>query len=102
MAAVIQDNINPIEKMEKSALLLAATVHGVKPNKLIKDEQTRQRLVDSFPQLLQQQRNPMRALCDGEARDALSPLGKGYKTKSKYQRKIRDSGTVISGTTAPF
>merc|ERR1712125_10763 len=52
MGTVIQDNINPIEKVEKSLLLLASTIHGMKScTKLISTEECRQRLTISFPEL---------------------------------------------------
>jgi hypothetical protein len=52
METVIQDNINPIEKLEMSTLLLASTIHGVSAEKLICDSNDRQRLATSFPTLL--------------------------------------------------
>jgi glutamate racemase len=36
---VVQDNVNPIEKVERSALILATTVHDKQPSELIKPEQ---------------------------------------------------------------
>ena len=35
---VIQDNINPIEKIERSMILVASTIHDVSPDKLLKPE----------------------------------------------------------------
>jgi len=39
VATVIQDNVNPIEKVERSALILASTVHNVLPLDLVHPEQ---------------------------------------------------------------
>jgi len=54
MGTAIQDNINPIEKVEKSLLLLSSTIHGMKScTKLISTEEDRRRLTISFPELLE-------------------------------------------------
>lgn len=53
METVIQDNVNPIEKLEWSTLLLASTVHGVPAKALISNSSDRLRLNASFPALLQ-------------------------------------------------
>ena len=47
---VIQDNINPIAKVERSSLIMASTVHQTAVTDLIKDEQV-QRVTDTSPQL---------------------------------------------------
>ena len=52
MGTVIQDNINPIEKLEKSTLLIASTIHGVPAKNLIRNSAEVQRLTKSFPALL--------------------------------------------------
>jgi hypothetical protein len=52
MGTVIQDNINPIEKLEKSTLLIASTIHGVPAKNLIRGSADVQRLTNSFPALL--------------------------------------------------
>jgi hypothetical protein len=52
METVIQDNVNPIEKLEWSTLLLASIVHGVPASTLISNSD-RTRLAASFPALLQ-------------------------------------------------
>lgn len=36
---IIQDNVNPIEKIERSALIIASTIHGQPPLNLIRNEQ---------------------------------------------------------------
>jgi len=36
---VVQDNANPIEKVERSTLIMASTVHGVAPAVLVRDSQ---------------------------------------------------------------
>jgi hypothetical protein len=48
METVIQDNVNPIEKLEWSTLLLASIVHGVPASTLISNND-RTRLAASFP-----------------------------------------------------
>jgi len=57
MGSVIQDNINPIEKLEQSALLFASAIHGVPVKDVIheNDDSLRERLTTSFPKLLSQQ-----------------------------------------------
>jgi hypothetical protein len=52
METVIVDNINPIEKLEMSTLLLASTIHDVPAGKLISNSNDRERLATSFPTLL--------------------------------------------------
>ena len=39
MDTVIQNNVNPIEKVERSALIMAATVHAQPVENLLKQEQ---------------------------------------------------------------
>jgi len=39
MNTVIQDNINPIEKLERSSLIVASSIHNVKPEQLIAPEE---------------------------------------------------------------
>ena len=51
---VIQDNIDPIEKIELSTILFASTIYGNPRRELIKDQETLQRLEGSEPLLLQQ------------------------------------------------
>jgi hypothetical protein len=53
MATVVQDNINPIERLELSMLLLGSTIYSISPGKLISEESERQRLKSSFPALLE-------------------------------------------------
>ena len=38
MATIIQDNINPIEKMEKSMMMIGSVIHDVPENELIASE----------------------------------------------------------------
>jgi len=52
MDTVIQDNVNPIEKLEMSTLLMASTILAVPSRDLIRDENDRNRLTASFPMLL--------------------------------------------------
>ena len=50
MKTVIQDNINPIEKVEKSTLIIASTIHSVPSAELIKAEHL-ERVQQSSPKL---------------------------------------------------
>jgi hypothetical protein len=43
MATVVEDNVNPIEKLEMSTLLLGSAIHGATPLELIADEADRAR-----------------------------------------------------------
>jgi hypothetical protein len=52
METVIVNNINPIEKLEMSTMILASTIHGVNAEKLICNSNDRERLATSFPTLL--------------------------------------------------
>jgi len=53
MDTIIQDNINPIERLELSTLLLGSTVHGTAAlEELVAVEKDKERLRSSFPQLL--------------------------------------------------
>jgi hypothetical protein len=49
----LQDNQNPIEKLEKTSLIIASSIHGTTPQALIKDEHVA-RLAELHPALLQQ------------------------------------------------
>eukprot|EP00797_Seminavis_robusta_P005680 Sro1379_g267670.2 (539) ;mRNA; r:2054-3670 len=52
MGAVIEDNINPIAKVEKSSLMIASTVHGVpSPGVLLRNTEHVGRLQQAFPAL---------------------------------------------------
>ncbi|CAJ1960165.1 unnamed protein product [Cylindrotheca closterium] len=53
MATVVEDNVNPIEKLEISTLLLGSAVHGAEPLELIAEETDRVRFESSFPRLLE-------------------------------------------------
>merc|ERR1712013_506235 len=57
MSTVVCDNINPIEKLEGSTLLLASAVHGLPARDLIKDSSELQRLEGTLPLLLKQVEN---------------------------------------------
>eukprot|EP00581_Thalassiosira_minuscula_P032482 CAMPEP_0183784576 /NCGR_PEP_ID=MMETSP0739-20130205/66049_1 /TAXON_ID=385413 /ORGANISM="Thalassiosira miniscula, Strain CCMP1093" /LENGTH=996 /DNA_ID=CAMNT_0026028547 /DNA_START=118 /DNA_END=3109 /DNA_ORIENTATION=+ len=52
MSTVVQDNINPIEKLERSTLLLASAMHGVPARELIRDNAELQRLEGAMPLLM--------------------------------------------------
>jgi hypothetical protein len=51
MGTIIEDNMNPIEKVEKTMLLMASTIHGVKPQALIDNQVQSTRLMQYFPAL---------------------------------------------------
>ena len=53
MGTVIQDNVNPIEKVEQSTLILASMIHGSTIPQLIKDESESTRLSVSLPLLFE-------------------------------------------------
>ncbi len=57
MSTVVSDNINPIEKLEGSTLLLASAMHGVPARELIRDAGELQRLEGAMPLLLQTSEN---------------------------------------------
>lgn len=48
---VIQDNVNPIEKLERSALIVASTIHGQPAVELLNEDQ-RARVATYSPRLL--------------------------------------------------
>jgi len=48
---VIQDNVNPIEKLELSTLLLGSVIHGTEPYQLVTAGTERQRIESTFPAL---------------------------------------------------
>ncbi|KAL3906377.1 MAG: hypothetical protein SGILL_009294 [Bacillariaceae sp.] len=54
METVIQDNINPIEKLEMSTLVVASTIHGVAAQSLIANGSDRTRLGAAFPALTEE------------------------------------------------
>ena len=53
MATVVEDNVNPIEKLEMSTLLLGSAIHGPTPLELIAEEPDRIRFQSSFPLMLE-------------------------------------------------
>lgn len=61
LGTVVQDNINPIAKVEQSSLLLASTIHGQDDiNQFIEHDTDRQRIQSSFPRLF----NPSRSITE--------------------------------------
>jgi len=52
MNTLIQDNINPIEKVERSSLIVASTIHGVTPSELLAGDQV-ERVGTYNPKLLE-------------------------------------------------
>jgi hypothetical protein len=58
METVIQDNINPIEKLEVSTLLMASTILGLPSTDLVRSGTDRKRLELSFPMLLRDSKRP--------------------------------------------
>jgi hypothetical protein len=51
MGTVIKDNVNPIEKVEKTMLLMASTIHGVEASALVENQAQSARLMQYFPAL---------------------------------------------------
>jgi hypothetical protein len=51
MDTIIQNNVNPIEKVERSSLIMASTIHGVTPKDLIVGEQV-ERIATYSPMLI--------------------------------------------------
>jgi len=51
MNTLVQDNINPVEKVERSALILASTVHNRRPAELLQPDQL-QRVATYSPMLI--------------------------------------------------
>ncbi|KAL3935547.1 MAG: hypothetical protein SGBAC_008949 [Bacillariaceae sp.] len=48
---IIQDNVNPIERLELSTLLLGSVIHGANPHQLVTAGSERQRIESTFPAL---------------------------------------------------
>ena len=61
MMTVIQDNINPIEKLERSSLIVASTIHGAPAEALVCDAQ-RERVATTLRCCLTQSRSRSRNL----------------------------------------
>ena len=53
MGTVICDNVNPIEKLEGSTLLLASAVHGLLARDLVRDANELQRLRTTMPCIME-------------------------------------------------
>ena len=51
IGTVVEDNVNPIAKAEKSALLFASTLHRVPPAALLAASRDMSRLETAFPRL---------------------------------------------------
>lgn len=51
METVIQQNVNPVEKVERSLLLLGSVIHNVSPSHLLGDKSSLDRLKGAFPEL---------------------------------------------------
>jgi len=47
----VQDNCNPIAKVEKSSVMIASTIHGIQAPRLLASSRDAERLMASFPQL---------------------------------------------------
>jgi len=54
MATVVEENVNPIEKLEMSTLLLGSAIHGATPLELIAEESDRVRFQSTFPLALEE------------------------------------------------
>ena len=53
MSTIIKNNINPIENVEKSALLIATTIHGQAIKELVGSTDTFERLAIAFPEIVE-------------------------------------------------
>jgi hypothetical protein len=53
MGTVVQDNVNPIEKVEMSTLMVASTIHGEVARQLIGPPTDLQRLAAALPELME-------------------------------------------------
>jgi len=74
---IIQDNVNPIEKVERSSLIMASTIHGVPPKELILTEQV-ERIALYNPMLI--------ANVEAEAAPSIAPAKEKEKEKSKSKK----------------
>ena len=52
MATVIQGNVNPVQKLERSSLIVAATIHGLPASALLQPDQLERVAAFSAPELL--------------------------------------------------
>jgi len=50
---VLQDNINPITKVEKTSVLLASVIHDIPPSRLLANKNDVERLSVIFPALME-------------------------------------------------
>ena len=66
MGTVIQENINPIVKVERSSLLLASTIYGKPISTLIEHDHDMRRIAEAFPSLMISD-IPTVGRCDEEA-----------------------------------
>jgi len=51
MKTVVQDNLNPIDRIENATLIVASTIHTVSVTGMIKDSQL-PRIQNSYPGIL--------------------------------------------------
>ena len=58
MGTVIEDNVNPIEKVEKSCLLIGSTIQETDVASLLADSRASDRLEGTFPTLFEASVNP--------------------------------------------
>jgi len=75
MNTVIQDNINPIEKLERSSLIVASTIHRQAPLDLVADEQVA-RVGTYSPMLIEQ------GAAGGKGKQSLLPVVAAAATSS--------------------
>lgn len=75
MDTVIQENINPIEKVERSTLIVAQVIHNTTATELLKDDQIKR--VKEFSSNL--------FLENGNEKDKLKIEGKKIKSSDKLK-----------------
>ncbi|VEU33662.1 unnamed protein product [Pseudo-nitzschia multistriata] len=85
MATVIRDNINPIEKLEMSTLLMASTILGVPARHLVCSEKKCKQLSESFPELVK--------MVDADGSPSESPSGapiNGMEESTLVDKSVAD------------
>lgn len=61
LLTVLQDNVNPIEKLENSSLIVASTIHQIAPAELIAPEHLDRISSTTAPLLLEDNRKKIEA-----------------------------------------
>lgn len=85
MGSVVQENMNPIEKVERSGVMIASTIHAEPPKALIREEKDKERLASAFPLLLKSN-SPL-----GIHREADTMETRGNKSVTRLVEKLNSS-----------